>query len=97
MYVTATLPYLFMIILLIRNCLLTGAGMGIEFYLTPNATKLADMQVNVIINVKLRQLQIILYIHTVYIFVIISSVKLFTINKYSAAKTYLAPKIEQIP
>ncbi|XP_067944082.1 sodium- and chloride-dependent taurine transporter-like [Watersipora subatra] len=44
MYVTATLPYVFMIILLIRNCMLPGAEIGIKFYLTPNATKLASMQ-----------------------------------------------------
>jgi len=47
MYVTATLPYVFMIILLIRNCLLPGAGIGIKFYLTPNVTKLQDMEVDI--------------------------------------------------
>ena len=45
MYVTATLPYLFMIILLIRNCMLPGSGSGIKYYLTPNVTKLGEMQV----------------------------------------------------
>jgi SNF family Na+-dependent transporter len=46
MYVTATSPYIFMIILIIRNSLLPGARDGVEFYLKPNLTKLSEMQVN---------------------------------------------------
>ena len=42
---TATSPYIFMLILLIRNSLLDGAGDGVEFYLSPNMTKLGEMQV----------------------------------------------------
>ena len=45
MYVTATSPYIFMLILLIRNLTLEGAGKGIEFYLKPNISKLAEMEV----------------------------------------------------
>ena len=46
MYITATSPYLFMLALLIRNCLLPGARGGIEFYLTPQWERLADLEVN---------------------------------------------------
>ncbi|KAK3099818.1 hypothetical protein FSP39_010251 [Pinctada imbricata] len=45
MYITATSPYLFMLALLIRNSILPGARDGVEFYLKPNLTKLADMEV----------------------------------------------------
>ncbi|WAR01042.1 S6A13-like protein [Mya arenaria] len=45
MYVTATSPYLFMIVLLIRNCLLEGAGSGILYYLKPDFSKMLDTQV----------------------------------------------------
>jgi SNF family Na+-dependent transporter len=46
MYITATSPYLFMLALLIRNCLLPGARGGIEFYLTPQWERLADLEVS---------------------------------------------------
>lgn len=45
MYITATSPYLFMLALLIRNSLLDGAIEGVKFYVTPDISKLADMQV----------------------------------------------------
>ncbi|KAL3880188.1 hypothetical protein ACJMK2_032451 [Sinanodonta woodiana] len=45
MYVTATAPYIFMLCLLIRNCLLEGAKEGIIFYLKPDLEKLGDIQV----------------------------------------------------
>ncbi|KAK2165877.1 hypothetical protein NP493_1343g00036 [Ridgeia piscesae] len=45
MYFTATSPYIFMLILLIRGAMLPGAGNGIKFYLTPNMTKLQNMEV----------------------------------------------------
>ncbi|XP_046331790.1 sodium- and chloride-dependent GABA transporter 2-like [Haliotis rufescens] len=45
MYVTATSPYIFMLCLLIRNALLDGAYDGVIFYLRPNISKLADIQV----------------------------------------------------
>ncbi|ESO93868.1 hypothetical protein LOTGIDRAFT_209410 [Lottia gigantea] len=45
MYVTATSPYIFMLILLIRNSLLDGAYDGVLFYLTPKIDRLADSQV----------------------------------------------------
>lgn len=46
MYITATSPYLFMLALLIRNCLLPGARTGILFYLTPDWSRLNDLEVN---------------------------------------------------
>lgn len=45
MYITATSPYLFMLALLIRNCLLPGARTGILFYLTPDWSRLNDLEV----------------------------------------------------
>ncbi|CAH8680877.1 unnamed protein product [Schistosoma rodhaini] len=45
MYVTALLPYGFMIILLIRTALLDGALNGLIQYLKPNWSKLTDMTV----------------------------------------------------
>jgi solute carrier family 6 amino acid transporter-like protein 5/7/9/14 len=44
-YVTATFPYLVLIILLIRNVTLTGANDGIHFYITPEWDRLKDEQV----------------------------------------------------
>ncbi|RUS84339.1 hypothetical protein EGW08_007871 [Elysia chlorotica] len=45
MYVTATSPYIFMLILLIRNATLDGAADGVEFYLKTNLTKLKETEV----------------------------------------------------
>ncbi|XP_076446332.1 sodium- and chloride-dependent taurine transporter-like [Babylonia areolata] len=45
MYVTATSPYIFMLILLIRNSLLDGASEGVKFYLTPDLAKLGEKEV----------------------------------------------------
>ena len=44
MYVTATSPYIFMTVLLIRNCLLDGAKDGIIYYLKPDFNKMKDTQ-----------------------------------------------------
>ena len=44
-YVTATFPYLMLLILLIRGVTLPGAGKGLEFYVTPDFKKLAEPQV----------------------------------------------------
>jgi len=44
-YVTATFPYLVLIILLIRAVTLDGASDGIYFYLVPDTTKLANIEV----------------------------------------------------
>lgn len=44
-YFTATAPYVFMTILLIRNCLLDGAKDGIVYYVKPDFKKMGDMQV----------------------------------------------------
>ena len=46
MYFTATSPYIFMLILLIRMSLLPGALNGILYYVVPDFTKLAEMQVS---------------------------------------------------
>ncbi|XP_005096200.2 sodium- and chloride-dependent creatine transporter 1 [Aplysia californica] len=45
MYVTATSPYIFMTVLLIRNATLDGAYEGVKFYLQPNITKLTEISV----------------------------------------------------
>ncbi|CAH8553140.1 unnamed protein product [Heterobilharzia americana] len=45
MYVTALLPYAFIITLLIRTALLEGAGYGLIHYLKPDWSKLTDMTV----------------------------------------------------
>lgn len=44
-YVTATFPYLVLIILLIRAVTLEGASLGIQFYLIPKWERLADIKV----------------------------------------------------
>ena len=43
---TATSPYIFMLILLIRNCLLEGSREGIIYYVRPNFEKMGEMQVS---------------------------------------------------
>ncbi|CAH8680904.1 unnamed protein product [Schistosoma rodhaini] len=45
MYVTALLPYVFIIILLVRTALLDGASNGLIHYLKPDWSKLTDMTV----------------------------------------------------
>ncbi len=44
-YVTATVPYIFLTILLIRGLLLPGAADGIIFYLTPDFSRLKEFKV----------------------------------------------------
>ncbi|GFN92427.1 transporter [Plakobranchus ocellatus] len=44
-YITATLPYLIMTILLIRGVLLPGAGDGIRYFITPKIESLRDPKV----------------------------------------------------
>ena len=44
-WVTATLPYALLLILLIRGCTLPGAMDGIVYYLNPQWEKLLDMEV----------------------------------------------------
>lgn len=46
MYFTATSPYVFMAILLVRMALLDGARDGILFYLVPDFGKMTDIQVS---------------------------------------------------
>lgn len=43
-YVTATAPYIFIFILLIRAVMLPGSWLGISYYITPNFDKLGDPQ-----------------------------------------------------
>ena len=45
-YVTATLPYIILTILLIRGCLLPGAVDGIKYFITPNLDRLSDPNVS---------------------------------------------------
>jgi len=44
-YVTATFPYLVLVVLIIRGATLEGSLNGVAFYLTPNWVNLADAQV----------------------------------------------------
>ncbi|XP_075871371.1 sodium- and chloride-dependent GABA transporter 2-like [Nelusetta ayraudi] len=44
-YLTATFPYVMLLVLLVRGVTLPGASQGIIYYLKPNHTRLADPQV----------------------------------------------------
>lgn len=44
-YLTATFPYVMLLVLLVRGVTLPGAGQGIIYYLKPNIRRLADPQV----------------------------------------------------
>lgn len=52
MYVTATSPYIFMLVLLIRNSLLEGAKEGIIYYIKPDFTKMQNTQVWFFVQIK---------------------------------------------
>ena len=47
-YVTATAPYIFIVILMIRAALLPGSLEAVEYYLTPQFNHLARPQVRCI-------------------------------------------------
>lgn len=53
MYVTATSPYIFMLILLIRMAFLDGARNGVLYYLVPDFTKMTESEVKIHPNFKL--------------------------------------------
>ncbi|CAL8390094.1 unnamed protein product [Boreogadus saida] len=44
-YLTATFPYLMLLVLLVRGATLPGAAEGIVYYLRPNTTRLADPEI----------------------------------------------------
>ncbi|XP_064621443.1 sodium- and chloride-dependent glycine transporter 1-like [Lineus longissimus] len=44
-YVTATVPYLFLTALLIRGCMMPGALDGIKYYITPDFSKLLNLRI----------------------------------------------------
>lgn len=44
-YITATFPFIMLLVLLIRGVTLPGAAEGIKFYLYPDISRLADPQV----------------------------------------------------
>ncbi|XP_064621797.1 sodium-dependent proline transporter-like [Lineus longissimus] len=44
-YVTATVPYLFLTILLIRGCMMPGSLNGIKYYITPDFSKLLNLKI----------------------------------------------------
>jgi len=44
-YVTATLPYILLVVFLIRGLTLPGAFTGLKYYLTPDFNRLLDSQV----------------------------------------------------
>lgn len=46
-YVTATFPYLVLVILLIRGVTLPGAMLGLRFYIVPDLTRLWDVNVKI--------------------------------------------------
>ena len=50
-WVTATLPYIVITILLIRGATLPGSAQGIKYYLTPDFTRLKTPEVSLLDNV----------------------------------------------
>lgn len=68
MWVTATMPYVVLTILLIRGLMLPGAISGISYYLKPELSKLRETQVSVV-TVFLTMVIIICCMHRKHAFV----------------------------
>lgn len=49
-YFTAVFPYVLLTVLLIRGLTLEGHEQGIDFYLTPNITKLTEASVSISVD-----------------------------------------------
>jgi SNF family Na+-dependent transporter len=50
-YVTATVPYVFLTLLLIRGLMLPGAVDGILFYIKPDFKQLTNVRVSILLDV----------------------------------------------
>ena len=46
MYITATAPYIFLTVMLVRGLTLDGAVDGIKYYVTPDFEKLSNYEVS---------------------------------------------------
>ena len=56
-YITATVPYLFITVLLIRGVTLPGAAEGIRYYIIPEWNKLLEFQVQYEISETVRHIE----------------------------------------
>ena len=56
-YITATVPYLFITVLLIRGVTLPGAAEGIRYYIIPEWSKLLEFQVEYDISETVRHIE----------------------------------------
>jgi len=61
-YVTATLPYILLFVLLVRSLFLPGSLDGITFFLKPNFEKLLELQVRLLHLLAHSRLKVILIV-----------------------------------